>query len=649
MSAGLLIAHAASYLPFLSDDALISLRYAQRLLGGHGLTWTDGPAVEGYSNLLWVLSVSAIGAFGADLIAAARGLGLAGVTATLVAIWCVYARPADGPASWFATTVGGLFLALSAPLAVWAVGGLEQPLVAALVAASCPLAFSLADREREMFRTAWWLSFVLGLLCLTRPDGPIFAVAGAAAVLCGGWLAARPRPVAHAAVVLFLPLALTAGQLIFRLLYYGEVVPNTALVKISGSASHWALGVEYVQSAFRALRPFSALALATLAALLVVRQTRERAVYLGATAIAWTSYVAVIGGDIFPAYRHAVPLIVLCAFVLAEGARLAAVRWHARPGVFYPMVIAVLLAFVPYVYGQSTDKWVQRARTERWEWQGKEVALTLKQAFGLAQPLIAVTAAGALPYWSELPSLDMMGLSDHYLPRHRPATFGTGMVGHELGDGAYVLSRKPDVIIFDVGSPQPSWRSGEELNRLPEFHERYVPVVVQTRPSEYTAVLFVNKYSDRIGIVRSGTVLTVPGFLFTGPEIFAALNQDGRLVTSLSGPRSARLVIEVDERLQWAIDGAASGLLGVRTSLRQDGRSVSVVLSTDGLANVEVRQVVLRGTLPEPERKTGAVNPYGRRGVAQHPAGDGGVAEIRTPFERPGGRGSKQWIAARKR
>ncbi len=33
-----LYVHTAYYLPFISDDALISLRYAQRLLAGHGLT-----------------------------------------------------------------------------------------------------------------------------------------------------------------------------------------------------------------------------------------------------------------------------------------------------------------------------------------------------------------------------------------------------------------------------------------------------------------------------------------------------------------------------------------------------------------------------------------------------------------------------------
>ena len=46
---------------FVCDDAFISFRYAQNLAQGNGLRFNpgDGPATEGFSNLLWVL-ISAI-------------------------------------------------------------------------------------------------------------------------------------------------------------------------------------------------------------------------------------------------------------------------------------------------------------------------------------------------------------------------------------------------------------------------------------------------------------------------------------------------------------------------------------------------------------------------------------------------------------
>ena len=36
------------------------------------------------------------------------------------------------------------------------------------------------------------------------------------------------------------------------------------------------------------------------------------------------------------------------------------------------------------------------------------------------EPLFAVTAAGCLPYFSELPALDMLGLNDRHIAHHRP-------------------------------------------------------------------------------------------------------------------------------------------------------------------------------------------------------------------------------------
>jgi hypothetical protein len=80
------IATAASVFPFFSDDAFISLRYAQRLAHGQGLTWTDGDRTEGYSDLLWVLLQMPGFWLRLDPVAWARGVGLFG---TLLGVWCV--------------------------------------------------------------------------------------------------------------------------------------------------------------------------------------------------------------------------------------------------------------------------------------------------------------------------------------------------------------------------------------------------------------------------------------------------------------------------------------------------------------------------------------------------------------------------------
>ena len=76
-----LLAYTFHYLPFVADDALISLRYTHRLLGGEGLTWTEGAPVEGYSNLLWILLCSLPGLLGMDLV---HGMWLLGIVCMAV-------------------------------------------------------------------------------------------------------------------------------------------------------------------------------------------------------------------------------------------------------------------------------------------------------------------------------------------------------------------------------------------------------------------------------------------------------------------------------------------------------------------------------------------------------------------------------------
>ena len=589
---GVLFLHARHYLPFISDDALISLRYAERLLNGHGLTWTDGHPVEGYSNLLWTLLLALAGVCGLDLINAARGLGLAGMASIMFVLARCYVASFPLRVAWFPVAVALLFLALSAPIAVWAIGALEQPLVGALLAVSIPLMFAVLDRAEPARRRIVQLSFVLGLLCVTRPDGPLFSIVASGTLLLAGWAASRSAALRNALLVLLFPAVLTLAQLIFRIAYYGEIFPNTALVKFTPSSAHWVGGGRYLTGGLQALGPFSWLSLASLATLLVMARTRRKAIYLAGLALAWSAYVVFIGGDIFPAYRHFVPLIVVFAFALAEMASVVTSLPSGRSP-FRPIGMAVVLAlFVPYVTWQFADKQSLRATSERWEWQCKDLSLLLKEAFSRQRPLLAVTAAGCLPYWSQLPSLDMLGLNDYYLPRHPPADIGGGLLGHELGDGRYVWSRKPDIIVFSVGAP-PSYRSGDELNAMPEFHERYVPVIVKTESPQDPMLVYFDRYSDKIGVRQSATTIAVPGFLLTGPGVVAHPGRRGQLVARLSAGESGGIIIGADSG-GWFVDHVRASRPDTVTDLRITDSGLSIVVRSNASTPVDVEEVVLK-------------------------------------------------------
>jgi hypothetical protein len=610
---GVLAANAARYHPFLSDDALISLRYARRLLDGHGLTFTEGRPVEGYSNLLWILLVAALGRLGVDLIDAARLLGLLGGALAVSAL--VFAWPARTPRQALPAAGGGLTIALAAPIGAWTVGGLEQPLVAACLAWATALCFPVLAGDGSR-RAPIGASLCLGLLCLTRPDGPLFAVGALVACLLGKGPA--PGRLRTALPLAAFPALCVVGQQVFRLATYGEWLPNPALVKLAPSGRHLIDGLHYVGAGLLSLSPLSELGLGVAVAGAFgfgapdpARRARMRLVLI--QAMLWTAYVAAIGGDIFPAYRQLVPLVVLLAFAVAEGLAWLAERRRA-PRAALATAGALALALAAFAVLQVRSHASQRAIAERFEWRGQVVGLALARAFGDVRPLVAVTAAGCIPYWSGLPALDMLGLNDHHIARHRPPDFGEGRLAHELGDGAYVLARRPDLILYHVGSLGSDLRAGRELDAMPEYHEAYAPVtLVGSEPFEHRFVVWVRRDSEKVGIRSSGERVEIPGHLLAArgvgvarldasPRFEAMVDRGnrGRVERIGIGPGAWRLEVDatapVLARLATSRSGSpiAEGPVPLEFSVRDpEGLRLDVVLSAPPMTQARVGEARL--------------------------------------------------------
>ncbi|MEM7199062.1 MAG: hypothetical protein AAF628_02285 [Planctomycetota bacterium] len=504
--AALLTAHAWLYLPFVVDDALISMRYAERLVAGHGLTWTDGERVEGYSNLLWVLLLAGWRALGGDLVLGGRVLGLLCSLLALAAVVTWPVRPsAERPvAHW----LPGAFVAASGPIAVWSVGGLEQSLLIALLV----WALWLLARPARGPRDEWAAGALLGLLCWTRPDGPSFAVASAAAV---GWAAwrqgGRGRVRDSVLRVLLPPALLVATQLAFRRLYYHDWLPNTAYVKIGLTLERVEVGLVYVGYGLVFMLPLLLLAGAAAWACWRRNERRDVTALVLASLFTWCAYVVAVGGDVLPAWRQLVPVAPLGALLVANGRAC----WEAPRSreAWLATQLVALLAFLPL---QLLDPQNRGAAKQDREWDAKRIAAPLVRAFAADPPLIAVDAAGSLPFWTGFPSLDMLGLADRFIARHRPKDFGKGIRGHELGNGRYVLGRQPDIVSFGAppGSLVGVFRGGIELQSQPEFLRDYVPVLLRARVDPpLIAPLWFRFDSPRVGVASIEGGGALPAYL----------------------------------------------------------------------------------------------------------------------------------------
>jgi arabinofuranosyltransferase len=589
ITALVLFIHASYYYPFLSDDTLISLRYAARLLDGNFLTWNHGEYVEGYSNLLWILMNSALALFGIDLIVSVRLLGF--VSVLLVAVIFFYDRIFNNGNSVKDLWLGAVFYSVSAPVVAWAIGGLEQPLLMLLFALSLyliPRIFSDSADSKNILL----LALTFSLMILTRPDTPLFMVAFAIAFI----LHRSQSPINEKIITLFkilsFPIAVFIGQLIFRIIYYDDILPNTAYIKITPSGNHLINGLVYVFGAFLFMLPFSFLAFKQLFSSVRLK-TNPNYLYILCFLLLYLPYLVFIGGDVFPAYRHITVIIVAFFWLLLDGNQQIS-SFLSKPGRFSgktikPFLIPLLVCM--FIGLQFVNLPSRRAKNERWEWIGKDLGITLKQAFTVQQPMVAVTAAGCIPYWSALPSLDMLGLNDKHIAKNRPKDIGGGNLGHEFGDGEYVLSRKPDMIIFSVGT-YPVFRAGLELEKMEKFYDEYKPISISLKERDFISKVYIRLNSQKIGIIHYDEMLEIPGYLFADTiSVFSEIHS-GELKLKMYHHQQAELRIpKLNGNYKIESDSHVDGVL---LSISNDSLFTHLTIKNFSYEPVFVEKIILR-------------------------------------------------------
>ena len=519
-----LILNSFLYLPFLSDDALISMRYSQRLSENGTLTWTDGQPVEGYSNLLWVLLTAGGISAGIDAVTAVRLIGMICMLFFLLCVLFEYRKEC----LWCYMPVL-LVSALSAPLAVWAIGGLEQPLVAALLALAVPLIWRLIDNRKPSFKAYLLASIPLALLCITRPDGALFTFSAVVVLLFAGHSK-------KSFILAFLPILFVAAQMGFRLHYYGDYLPNTARIKMQPSFHYFLSGAKYVLRGLFVLFPLSFISV--VATVKAIRRKHIRTLLPAVMSLVWLGYLLVIGGDIFPAYRHFVPIVVLFTWISIEG--LLQMKFSVNRKTV-TLMVTVLLLFTGL---QVSDSRNREARLELWEWDGRVISLALKEAFSEQQPLLAVTAAGSLPFWSELPSLDMLGLNDRYLAIHQGDCAEEGLLGHNVCNPGYVLERKPDIVSFNVAGEPSGLAIAESLSSMGEFTRLYGRISFRgDYPYTHQGLLWFNRESPFIGIVKTEEFVEIPAYFLNMHSHTVVTVKNGVPVVSVSPGRPAGIVL----------------------------------------------------------------------------------------------------------
>ena len=234
---------------WVSDDAYITFRYVKNFLAGNGLVYNIGERVEGYTHFLWLMLIAAAQSFGADPTIITEWLGIASFAATLCILILISFRETKlaHRATFF--PVAAALLALNYDMAVWATGGLETSFFAFLILLALYLWFYSSLKETNRLVS---VGGVLFLATLTRPDGALFI----ATVLSLMLYRDRKRGAtitssAKSALLFLLPsLLLGIPYLLWKLSYYGDILPNTYYAK-SADHSYFGQGAFYVWLFFK--------------------------------------------------------------------------------------------------------------------------------------------------------------------------------------------------------------------------------------------------------------------------------------------------------------------------------------------------------------------------------------------------------------
>jgi hypothetical protein len=328
----LFVVHASLFRWWLIDDAGISIAYARNLAHGHGLVAQPGVApVEGFSNPLWTLLIAPLVASPAvDPTLPLKLASLALVLGTFVLVALV-ARRLFG-SSWRsgAVTLASLaFVSLDTGFVVWTTSGLENPLYAFLCALVCLLGVgSAAESGRRGPGREIGAGLVAAALALTRPDGIVFLVAFPLVLAVGvarapsTWRTGLLRLAVHLGAVLT-PIAVYLG---FRLVYFGDLLPNTYRAKgaelLSAGTSRFledcaGRGLDVVRGVFAGWTVPVLLLLAGGLLHLVVRRWRTSAVVLLLPALLCAGAIyCLLPDDWMAEYRFATPLLLLLPLVL---------------------------------------------------------------------------------------------------------------------------------------------------------------------------------------------------------------------------------------------------------------------------------------------------------------------------------------------
>lgn len=407
---------------FIMDDAYISMRYAHHFAQGKGLVWSQGSTEFGYTNFLFTLLEGLLMKTG---ISGEISAFVISVPAYLLSVFLTFNIARNIYDSALAPILCTLAIATHLTFSAFATGGLETSLQACLVLISYNVYIYWQQFRNP--KTLVVIGCCSALAALTRLDSVVLLAPLYVHLV---WslireIRSEKRTVVSAIKWFMIPASIPAITILFFLfickIYYDQFFPTSFYAKIAVShPSVWNRSYFLSYASVQAWIPLALLAWSFFC-LLWRRYENERyrnILILALPILCWALYVFYVGGD-FMEFRLLVPILPF--FYLLTGGIILDCSASLRSVVIVFGMVGIgnfaqyqfLKEVVNFAEGQvptaTLNDWVKGAPVN-WSIIG-EVLHALFYTGNESDVKIAVETAGAIPFYSDLPTVDEYGLN----------------------------------------------------------------------------------------------------------------------------------------------------------------------------------------------------------------------------------------------
>jgi len=487
---------------FIQDDAYISYVYAKHFAQGHGLVWYPGSTEFGYTNFFYtfMIGVAMLMRIPPDI--ASNFINVSSFLGCLIVGNAICTRVLG---SRFLGFLPMFLLATHHTFTAYATGGLETMWVTLLILTFYWHILTHDEREREEQYVK--LGTIAAIALLSRLDTPLLLLPGYVFLMFSGMrrrtLQSMIVQVLRMRDAIIIPTAVLAGFMLCCYMAYGHILPNTFYIKMPGDDGMLKFGVNYLWL-YNMLHlylpffvPFFLLYFCFHKGSL--RKLGGFTLMMSGIIVLWLSFIAYVGGD-FMEFRFLVPVLLfyyLAVFrlILAlvpkhkaicmalvftgflAGNALHPTLFRTQPGV---LDFNNIPRHFQYAFVESTDSLHEWLTVDRTNWIAIGKGLRKLLYTGHASDVkIAVGNTGAIPYYSELPVFDLLGLNSRsVLGNYR---FDIERPGHSIVATDALL--KNEGVVLNMAFPRSVCKNAN----------RYViaPNPVGTFPSGRHETLFV--------------------------------------------------------------------------------------------------------------------------------------------------------------